>query len=123
MDDYEIAKKGGEKMYETDAALGVLGISVEVTDPGRAEATFEVRPDMLNGHACNTYNRVTVASGASIDFLRPAKLGDTIVATATETHRGGRIGFYDVLLKNQDGQDIADFRGRSHSTNKVLLDQ
>ena len=141
MDDYEIAKKGGEKMYETDAALGVLAISVEVTDPGRAEATFEVRPDVLNGHgvchggylftladtafayACNTYNRVTVASGASIDFLRPAKLGDTIVATATETHRGGRIGFYDVLLKNQDGQDIADFRGRSHSTNKVLLDQ
>jgi acyl-CoA thioesterase len=140
MDDHEIAKKGGKKMFKNDAALRVLDISVEVTGPGHAEATFKVRPDMLNGHgvchggylftladtafayACNTYNRVTVASGASIDFLRPAKLGDTIVATATETHRGGRIGFYDVLLRNQDGKDIADFRGRSHATNKVLLD-
>lgn len=140
MDDFAIAKQCGDTMYETDAALRVLDISVEVTGPGRAEATFEVRPEMLNGHgvchggylftladtafayACNTYNRVTLASGASIDFLRPAKLGDRIVATATETHRGGRIGFYDVLLKNQDGKDIADFRGRSHSTNKALLD-
>jgi acyl-CoA thioesterase len=140
MDDYEIAKKGGDKMFENDVALGVLDINVEVIGPGRAEATFKVRSDMLNGHgvchggylftladtafayACNTYNRVTVASGASIDFLRPAKLGDRIVAIATETHRGGRIGFYDVILKNQDGKDIADFRGRSHATNKVLLD-
>ena len=140
MDEYEIAIKGGEKMFESDAALNVLDISVEVFGPGRAEAAFEVRPEMLNGHgvchggylftladtafayACNTYNRLTVASGASIDFLRPAKLGDRIVATATETHRGGRIGFYDVLLKNQDGKDIADFRGRSHSTNKPLLE-
>jgi acyl-CoA thioesterase len=141
MDDLAIAKRCGEKLWETDAALRVLGISVEVTDTGRAEAKFEVRPDMLNGHgvchggylftladtafayACNGYNKLTVASGASIDFLRPAKLGDTIVATATETHRGGRIGFYDVLLKNQDGKDIADFRGRSHSTNKVLIEE
>jgi phenylacetic acid degradation protein PaaD len=141
MDEYEIAKKGGEKMLESDAALGLLDISVEVFGPGRAEAVFEVRPEMLNGHgvchggylftladtafayACNTYNRLTVASGASIDFLRPAKVGDRIVATATETHRGGRIGFYDVLLKNQDGKDIADFRGRSHSTNKPLIER
>jgi acyl-CoA thioesterase len=106
---------------------------------GRAEAVFEVRPEMLNGHgvchggylftladtafayACNTYNRVTLASGASIEFLRPAKLGDRIVATASEIQRGGRIGFYDVLLRNQDGRDIAVFRGRSHSTNKAII--
>jgi hypothetical protein len=50
MDDLAIAKRCGEKLWETDAALRVLGISVEVTDTGSAEAKFEVRPDMLNGH-------------------------------------------------------------------------
>ncbi len=141
MDEMTIASKSAETMWENDAASQALGITVEVTAPGKAVATFEVRPDMLNGYslchggylflladtafafACNTYNKVTLASGASIDFLRPAKLGDTIVATATEFHRGGRTGFYDVVLKNQHGQDIAAFRGRSHSTNKEMFEE
>ena len=140
MDDIALARKCAETMWENDAASRLLGIKVEVAGPGQAEATFEVRPDMLNGHgvchggylftladtafafACNTYNKVTLASSTSIDFLRPAKLGDTIVATAVEFHRGGRTGFYDVVLQNQHGQDVAAFRGRSHSTNKPMLD-
>jgi acyl-CoA thioesterase len=141
MNEIEIAKKCAANMWDNDAAARLLGIEVEVPGPGKAEATFEVRPDMLNGQgvchggylftladtafafACNTYNKLTVVSGASIDFLRPAKLGDTIVATATEFHRGGRTGFYDVVLQNQHGQDIAAFRGRSHATNKVMFEQ
>ena len=126
-------------MYETDPALRVLGIKVEVTGVGEAEAVFEIGAEMLNGHdvchggylftladtafayACNSYNKVTLAAGASIEFLRPARLGDRIVATATEAHRGGRVGFYDVLRHNQDGENIAIFRGRSNSTNDVLF--
>jgi acyl-CoA thioesterase len=87
MDDLAIAKRCGEKLWETDAALRVLGISVEVTDTGSAEAKFEVRPDMLNGHgvchggylftladtafayACNGYNKLTVP-GRQNRFLR-----------------------------------------------------
>lgn len=141
MDDLAVAKQCRDTMYEADPALRVLDISVEVTGVGEAEAVFEIGAEMLNGHevchggylftladtafayACNTYNKVTFAAGASIDFLRPARLGDRIVATATEIHRGGRTGFYDVLLKNQDGEDVAIFRGRSHSTNDALFTQ
>ena len=141
MDDLAVAKQCRDTMYEADPALRVLDISVEVTGVGEAEAVFEIGAEMLNGHdvchggylftladtafayACNTYNKVTFAAGASIDFLRPARLGDRIVATATEIHRGGRTGLYDVLLKNQDGEDVAIFRGRSHSTNDALFTQ
>jgi acyl-CoA thioesterase len=141
MDDLAVAKQCRDTMYEADPALRVLDISVEVTGVGEAEAVFEIAAEMLNGHdvchggylftladtafayACNTYNKVTFAAGASIDFLRPARLGDRIVATATEIHRGGRTGLYDVLLKNQDGEDVAIFRGRSHSTNDALFTQ
>ena len=139
MDDFAVAKQCAETMWETDVAVRSLDISVEVTGVGQAIATLEIRPEMLNGHnvchggylftladsafayACNTHNKVTMAAGASIEFLRPAKLGDRIVATASEKHRGGRIGTYDVSLKNQDGEQIALFRGRSYSTREPML--
>jgi len=139
MDELAIAKQCGATMWETDTAVRSLDISVEVTGVGEACATLEIRPEMLNGHdvchggylftladsafayACNSYNKVTMAAGASIEFLRPARLGDRIVATATERHRGGRTGTYDVSLKNQDGEEIALFRGRSYSTREPLF--
>ena len=140
MDNFAIAKRCGDTMYESDAAVHSLDIGVEVTGVGRAEATLEIGADMLNGHqvchggylfaladtafayACNAYNKVTFAAGASIEFLRPARMGDRIVAIASEIHRGGRTGFYDVLLKNQAGEEVAIFRGRSHSTKDALFD-
>ncbi len=139
MDDFAIAKQCRDTMYDGDAALQLLDISVEVTAAGRAEARFEVRRDMINGHgvchggclftladtafayACNSYNKVTLAAGASIEFLRAAKLGDNIVAIATERHRGRRCGFYDVVVRNQDGVELALFRGRSHSRREALF--
>ena len=137
MDDFAIAKKCRDTMYDGDAALQLLDISVEGTATGCAEARFEVRRDMINGHgvchggclfmladtafayACNSYNKVTLAAGASIEFLRAAKLGDQIIAI--ERHRGRRTGFYDVVVSNQDGEEIALFRGRSHSTQDPLF--
>ncbi len=140
MSEIELAKQCGEEMFANDVAVRELGISVLVTAAGQAEATLEVRPEMLNGHevchggylfmladsafayACNSYNQVTFAAGAAIEFLRPARLGDRLVATAAERHRGGRTGTYDVCVCNQDGEQIALFRGRSHSTREVLID-
>jgi len=139
MDDLAIAKQCRDTMYAADVAVRALDIKVEVTGVGRAEAELEIRSEILNGHevchggylftladtafayACNSYNLVTFAAGASIEFLRPAKLGDQIVAVATERHRGGRTGIYDVVLSNQDGAEVAVFRGRSHSTRDTLF--
>lgn len=139
MDDLAIAKQCRDTMYAADVAVRALDIKVEVTGAGRAEAELEIRSEMLNGHevchggylftladtafayACNSYNLVTFAAAASIEFLRPAKLGDQIVAVATERHRGGRTGIYDVVLSNQDGAEVAIFRGRSHSTRDTLF--
>lgn len=140
MNDTALARKCRDKMYVTDAAVRSLAIEVEVTAAGQAEARFEVRPEMLNGHAvchggylflladtafayaCNSYDRVTLAAGASIEFLRPARLGDRLVATASERKRGGTAGIYDAVICNQDGAEVALFRGRSHDTRAPLLD-
>ena len=126
-------------MWGNDVASQDLGMTIEVTKPGRAEARFEVRSNMVNGYeichggfiftladsafafACNTYNRITVAASASIEFVRPARLGDKLLATAAEVHRGGRTGIYDITVTNQDDDVVAIFRGRSHATREPVF--
>ncbi len=135
----DIAKKCAATMLEADAASRRLGISVEVTRAGQAEARVEVTADMINGFdvchggyiftladtafafACNAYDELTVAGGASIDFLRPARVGDRLVAIATERHRGGRSGVYEVTVSNQNGEEVAVFTGRSVATREAIL--
>lgn len=114
-------------------------MQVEVSKPGSAVASFEVRSSMVNGYgichggyifaladsafafACNTYDRITVAAGASIDFIKPVRSGDRLQATAVEANRGGRTGVYDVEVTNQRNEVVAIFRGRSYSTREPIL--
>jgi acyl-CoA thioesterase len=139
MHELEIAKECARAMFQSDTSSQHLGISVEVTAGGTAEARLVVTSDMMNGlgvchgglifaladtafaFACNCYDRKTYAAGANIDFLCPAKAGDTLVAVATERHRGGRYGIYDVSVTNQDGKEIAAFSGRSVATTEPIL--
>ncbi len=139
MDQLEIAKRCANAMYEKDAASRRLGISVEVTCAGQAEARVEVTADMINGFdvchggyiftladtafafACNAYDELTYAGGATIDFLRPVRVGDMLVAVATERHRGGRSGVYEVTVSNQNGEEVAVFTGRSVATPETIL--
>jgi len=126
-------------MFENDEATRSFGIRITENGPGTATATMTVAASMLNGfgvchggylfaladtafaYACNSYNRLTLAAGGSIDFLRPAEGGDVLTAVAEERSRGGRSGTYDVCIRNQHGDMIALFRGRSHATNRPIL--
>lgn len=139
MTNNEIAKQCYETMWASDSASQDLGMTVSVSEAGSAVASFTIRKNMVNGHdichggylftladsafafACNTYNRVTVAASASIEFVRPARLGDELVATATEVSRGGRTGIYDATVTNQDGEVVAIFRGRSYATSEPIF--
>ncbi len=128
-----LAEMVRDGMLANDHATSSLGMRITAISPGRATATMAVRQDMLNGHAtchggfisaladsafafaCNSYNEVTVASGFSIDFVAPGKLGDTLTAHCTEVSRAGRTGVYDSEVINQRGERIAVFRGRSYT--------
>jgi acyl-CoA thioesterase len=128
-------------MYASDAASQALGMRILDVGPGRARVLMQVREDMVNGHrtchggfifsladsafafACNTYDAVTVAAGASIEFLAPARLGDELIAIAEEQTRSRRTGVYDVTVVNQGGERIALFRGRSHQLDGRVLER
>jgi acyl-CoA thioesterase len=127
-------------MYAADSASQHLGITIHDVGPGQAAATMSVVDHMLNGHgichggyvftladtafafACNTYDDVTVAAGADISFVEPVMAASTLTAIAQETHRRGRSGLYDVTVRTEDGTVVAEFRGRSRSLGRPLLD-
>ena len=122
-----------ERMFANDRASRALGFHVVEVGPGSATVTMTVRTDMLNGHdichggliatladsafafACNSYNELTVASGFSIDIVAPARLGDVLSAQCVEVSKAGRTGVYDTNVRNQRGERVAVFRGRSYT--------
>ena len=134
------AERATEALWRGDAASRQLGMSIESCGPGRATVTMRIRPDMVNGHgtchgglvfaladsafafACNSYGNNTVAAGAAIEFLLPAREGDALRAIASERWRRGRSGIYEIEVQNQAGETVALFRGRSHQIAGRLID-
>jgi acyl-CoA thioesterase len=127
----ELARAAAQAMYEADACSHALGIELLEVRAGYARMRMAVRPDFLNGHrichgglvftladstfafACNSYNINTVASGCSIEFLRPVHDGDVLTAEAIEQTLSGRNGIYDIRVTNRAGDTVAMFRGKS----------
>jgi acyl-CoA thioesterase len=76
--------------------------------------------DSAFAFACNSHNEKSVAAQGNITFIKPGKLGDTLVATAREISRGGRSGIYDVRVTVGDDV-IAEFRGHSRTIGGTWL--
>jgi len=141
MSQLKTAKQCAKSMWAGDKASKALGITIEIRKAGAATARMRVREDMINGFgvchggllfaladtafafACNAYDRVSFAASASIEFLRPARLGDDLCAVAREEHRGGRSGYYAVSVENQDGVLVAMFRGRAVSRDQRVIQE
>ena len=127
----QIAERCAEALWPGDRAAQGMGMDLVEIGPGQARLRMTVREDMVNCHgichggyifavadtafayACNSYNQRAVASGVDINFLAPAQLGDTLTAHGHARQQGGRSGVYDIEVANQDGKQIALFRGRS----------
>ena len=141
MDPQAIAEASRDAMWKDDRASKLLGMQVLAVGPGSATVTMTVRDDMLNGHdlchggvittladsafafACNAYNEVTVASGFDANLIAAARLGDVLTASASEISKGGRSGVYNVDVRNQRGDTVMAFRGRSFTiTGKPLVE-
>ena len=135
----QLAQRTAELLFERDQMSRNLGMRILRVSPGSATVAMRVRADMLNGQgschggvlfsladsafafACNTYNAVTIAAGATIDFILPAGQGDELTAIAKELWRVRRIGLYDVVVMNQREEQILFFRGRSHQLDSKLI--
>ena len=131
-DPQALAEAVAQAMWSRDHAAQALGIRIESVGPGQSSLLMDVRQDMLNGHgmchggmifsladtafayACNAYNQTTVASACAIDYLAPARKGETLRAIASERSLARRTGVYDILVQDTTGRQIALFRGKSY---------
>ena len=128
----DLATRVGAAMFAGDAASkDFLQMELLACEPGRARMRMTVREPMLNGHkichggliftladstfafACNSHNKVAVAAGCSIEFLKPGQLGDVLTCEGVEQVLQGRHGIYDMKVTNQDGEVVALLRGKS----------
>jgi acyl-CoA thioesterase len=132
-DPQRIAERVRDQLWATDRASQALGMRVVAIGPGSCTMTMTVREDMLNGYgtcqggllstladscfafACNAYNEITVASGFNVEIVAPGRLGDVLTARAVELNKAGRMGVYDVDVRNQRDERVAAFRGRSYT--------
>ena len=136
----QLAARVGEAMFAVDAASkDFLQMELVACEPGRAVMRMRVRESMLNGHkichggliftladstfafACNSHNKVTVAAGCSIEFLKPAHLDDVLTCEGVEQVLQGRHGIYDMQVRNQRGEVVAMFRGKSASIQGTVI--
>ena len=127
------------RLHDQDRVGRELGIELTDATLGRATARMTVRDDMLNGTgrchggvvftladtafqcACNSHGRLTVSSGASIQFVRAASVGDELVAVCVERFRNRSGGGYDVTVTRVSAETdpgapelVALFRGQAH---------
>ena len=132
MDETALAQQVGQVMLANDRATReTVGMDLISCEPGRARMRMVVQDKHLNGHqtchggfiftladstfafACNSHNHNAVAAACSIEFLKPAHLGDELRTEGVEQVLSGRHGIYDVKVSNQRGETVALFRGKS----------
>jgi acyl-CoA thioesterase len=138
-----LAARVGEAMFAGDrASRETMGMELLACTPGRALMRMTIDERHLNGHrichggfiftladstfafACNSHNKVTVAAGCSIEFLRPGQLGDVLTCEGVQQVLQGRHGVYDMKVTNQRGEVVAMFRGKSaHIQGQVVPEE
>lgn len=135
----QIAEKSSALMHATDKCAHTLGMQILEISPGHAAVSMTVQSEYANGHgfcqggiivtladtafahACNSYNQINVTQGLSIEFVRSAKVGDQLIATACEQSRGKHTGVYQVLVRNSDNKLVAIFSGKSFARNEPIF--
>jgi acyl-CoA thioesterase len=123
-------------MWAEDRASAGLGMRLDEVAPGRALLSMPVTEAMANGHgichggfifsladsamafAANPRGAAAVAQHAAITFVRPAQVGEVLVAEAVERMQAGRSGMYDVRVSTADGAPVAEFRGHTRTLRK-----
>ena len=117
-------------VIESDPFCEQLGVEVADLGGGTARTELTVTEDLLNFHgtphggavysladaafaaASNARSETAVALETNMSYLEAVNTGETLTATAEETHDGDRTAEYEVLVTNGADDRVATFRGR-----------
>jgi acyl-CoA thioesterase len=107
-----------EAYVQKDPFARHLGAEVEILSPGHSRVTLSIGEELVNFHglthggvifalgdiafaaAANSFGQVAVALNVAINFLKPSRAGDRLVAEARLRHEGGPTVLYAVSIKD-----------------------
>lgn len=133
-DAQRLAERVTARMLAADAFSRWLGVEVTDVAPRTATCRMTVRPEMVNGvgvahggivfsfadsafaFACNTHGHVSVAVDNSITYPAAIHPGDVLTAVAAEETHSNRLGYYRVVVTNQQDAVVAIFKGTAYRT-------
>ncbi|MGX5174260.1 PaaI family thioesterase [Aliikangiella sp. IMCC44653] len=119
-----------EQLLAKDPASQLLGIKLAFIDEGRCELTMLVTDQMVNGYGfCHGGFIYTFADTASafasalegaqvltannqIEYLRPAKVNETLTARASVSAVSGRNVFCDVQVTNAEQELVVILKSK-----------
>ena len=137
----ERAERSAAAMWAGDKASEWVGMELVSVDEGEAVLEMNVQAHHTNGHgtchggisflladsafafACNSRNQNTVGQHTFMSYLAPGFEGDRLRATAREVSLTGRSGIYDVVVSNQNGKTLCEFRGISRAIAGTHFDE
>lgn len=117
----------------------LAGIKVLELKDGYAGASVTLRSDMVNFHGVahggliasladvafaatsNSHNRKALALSLSINYRRPVKVGETIVAESFEGSLGNTTALYRIVVKDSRGVLVASGQGLVYRMNETVL--
>jgi acyl-CoA thioesterase len=135
----EVARLSADAMCKEDTVSSSLGMTLDSIAPGRAVVSMLVGAQMVNGHgtchggfifmladsafgfACNSRGQRHMAQNCQITYLAPARLGTRMIAEAHERYHKDRAGIFDVTVRGETGEVVAEFRGYSRAVPGALL--
>ena len=135
-----LAQECADAMWATDHASQAMGMKVECVAPGKAIVSMTVRPEMIGpggvcgrgsifmladsalAFAANTHGHRVVAQHCDIMFDNAVRVGEHLVAHASERHIAHRKGVYDVRVLTRSGLVVAELRGHSHTLGERLVE-
>ena len=139
MNSQQLAEAVSAKMHALDYCAKSLAMVVDSVAPGSATVSMIASKDFANGHgfcqggiittladtafahACNSYNRLTVAQGLNMEFVRPAIINEKLTAVATELSRGKVTGVYQVRVFNSNQKLVAMMIGKAFEHGDAIV--
>jgi len=125
-----------KKLAARDPFVAFLGAKCVAAAPGAAVVQLAVCEQHMNfngtchggvlfsladtafGLASNSHGRLAAAVNAHIGFTAPARVGDTLTASAREINRSNRIGTYRVDVLRDGDEFVAAFTGTVYITKR-----
>jgi acyl-CoA thioesterase len=128
-----------KKAVEQNRFTNLVGYRPLEVREGYAKVQVEVRDEHLNIHgtghgalifgvldeafqlASNSHGTSAVALTVTVNYLRPAKKGDTLFGEAIELDKTRRTGNYKFVVTNQNGELVAHGQGMVYRKDDQLL--